>query len=116
MTAQEFLKKSFDEAVDLDLLALPTLVRPRVRCNDGFTISIQASYFHYCYPRETMPESYQTVELGFPSEKEPMIMDYIECCDDDPTHSVYCNVPIDIVEKIIEKHGGIVEDQNLVRF
>lgn len=115
MTVQEFLKKSFYEAVDNDLAILPTLIRPRVVCSDGFNISIQASYFHYCTPQVTHAIPYTEVELGYPSEEEPLIMDYIEYSGDDPTHSVYCYVPIDVVEKVIEKHGGIVEDQNLVR-
>lgn len=39
----------------------------QVVCNDGFTMSVQASQFHYCSPRVDLAESYDSVEVGFPS-------------------------------------------------
>ena len=54
--------------------------RPRLYCNDGYSISVQASSFHYCRPRED---------------------------DSDYTKTVYGYVPIEIIEELINKHGGI---------
>lgn len=83
--------------------------RPRVVCKDGFTISIQASDYHYCTPRETFKpregKTYSSVELGYPSMKDDLITFYAE--DDDYTNTVYGWVPVDIVVKLLEKHGGI---------
>ena len=50
------------------------------------------------------------VEVGFPSEEEPLLMDY---CEDksEPTHTVYAYVPVQVVTNVIAKHGGIVEGE-----
>lgn len=112
MTVQEFLKESYD-ANEFERVSIGRMMRPRVKCNDGFEVSIQASYTHYCYPRKTFAGPYDEVELGYPSEADSLIDIYAEDIEE-PTHTVYGYVPIDIVEKLIEKHGGIVEDQELV--
>lgn len=83
-------------------------IRPKVICKDGFKISIQASEYHYCSPRTNEATLYDKVELGYPSEKEDLIMEYAED-DNDPTEIVYGFVPVKIVDKMLEKHGGIVD-------
>ena len=84
--------------------------KQRVTCNDGFSVSIQASSHHYCEPRETFcPENsriYTSVELGFPSKADELITDYAED-KDIPTDTVYGFVPVEIVAELIKKHGGI---------
>ena len=82
-------------------------IRPSMECADGFTISVQASDFHYCSPRISGADQYENVELGFPNMEDPIIKDYAED-PDDLTHTVYGYVPIKVVNKLIEKHGGIV--------
>ena len=48
-----------------------------VKCLDGFTVSVQASSFNYCDPRtDTGP--YTSVELGYPSAADDLIMKYAE--------------------------------------
>lgn len=79
--------------------------RERLYCNDGYSISVQASEFHYCCPRLNGNQDYESVELGYPSSEDELINEYAE--DDDYTHTVYGYVPIEVVEKLIEKHGGI---------
>lgn len=79
--------------------------RDRLYCNDGYSISVQASEFHYCYPRLNGNQDYESVELGYPSSEDELINEYAE--DDDYTNTVYGYVPIEVVEKLIEKHGGI---------
>ena len=79
--------------------------RPRLYCNDGYSISVQASSFHYCRPRLDGIQNYQSVELGFPSMEDELINEYAE--DEPYTETVYGYVPIEIVEELINKHGGI---------
>lgn len=50
---------------------------------------------------------FENVELGFPSQYDDIIKEYAE--DDNYTRTVYGYVPIELVEKLIEKHGGIVD-------
>lgn len=84
-------------------------IRPRAVCADGFKISIQASRVHHCTPRSDEAEEYEAVELGFPSEKEDLILSYMEDLDGEEfTKTIYPYVPIEIVDKMLEKHGGIV--------
>ena len=49
---------------------------------------------------------YTKFEIGFPSEKVDVLMDYAEE-PDSPTDTVYGWVPVDLVVKIINEHGGI---------
>ena len=50
---------------------------------------------------------FESVELGFPSQYDELIEEYAEDCD--YTRTVYGYVPIEVVEKLLEKHGGIVD-------
>lgn len=81
---------------------------PRVVFADGESVSVQASEYTYCSPRENEGPYYQ-VELGFPSCKPSgVIMQY---CEDgeNPTDTVYGYVPINFVAAWIDSHGGIKE-------
>jgi len=78
---------------------------PAITCNDGFTVSVQASGFHYCTPRDNAGP-YTCVELGYPSETPiPEIMEYAED-PSNPTGTVYAHVPVELVKKLIDEHGG----------
>ena len=85
-----------------------------VVCADGFSMSVQANGGAYCSPRVENAERYDAVEIGFPSESEPLILRYIEggCGEDgpepDPTQSVYPYVPVSVVSLVLAKHGGMV--------
>jgi hypothetical protein len=83
--------------------------RPRIICNDGFSMSVQASSGHYCRPRKTQ-EQYESMEIGFPSEDEPLIFYYAEI-KNDWTDTVYPVVPNNVIQEVIEKHGGINIDE-----
>jgi hypothetical protein len=78
---------------------------PRLHCKDGFSISIQVSSLHYCTPRDDNAV-YSKVELGFPSERDSLLDIYQEILNEDPTKSVYPYVPVEIVNQLIDKHGG----------
>ena len=80
----------------------------RLHCNDGFSMSVQAHYGAYCSPRVDPSETdyYFKVEIGFHSEKEELIMKYVEDYDN-PKETVYGYVTVEVVQEVIEKHGGI---------
>lgn len=100
ITAKEFLRMSFDPKNQHQ-------VRLPVICKDGFTVSIQGgTEFHYCSPRRHCCE-FENVELGFPSQYDALIEEYADGYD--YTRTVYGYVPVEVVEKLVEKHGGIVD-------
>jgi len=78
---------------------------PPVICNDGEFLSVQASESHHCNPMETLEKSqfsdYNSVEI-YTSLEDDLLKRYAI----DFEHE-YHFVPIDIVNTIIEKHGGI---------
>ena len=44
-------------------------------CKDGFTMSVQAHHGAYCSPRIDDAAKYTSVEVGFPSQPESLLMD-----------------------------------------
>jgi len=85
-----------------------------VVCADGFSMSVQAHGGAYCSPRVENAERYDEVEIGFPSESEPLLLRYMEGgysedgAEPDPTESVYPYVPVSVVSLVLAKHGGMV--------
>ena len=106
MTTNEWLRGTRNVLILPNGMEYPG-IRPCMKCADGFSISVQASEFHYCKPRVNKADNYESVELGLPNAVEPLIMEYAEN-PDDPTKTVYGWVPVEIVDKVIEKHGGII--------
>lgn len=93
---------------------------PHVVCADGFHMSVQASGRHYCdtdewtrdeerqlwFTNKDTVSSFTSVEVGKISTPEPDLDPFIE--ERGAEHEVYLNVPVEIVDAIIAKHGGIV--------
>ena len=80
----------------------------RVICKDGFSVSIQAGAYKYSQPRSNEDGiTYFSVELGFPSSRDYIIMDWAEN-PNEPTNTVYGYVPVDQVYLLLTKHGGVV--------
>lgn len=103
MVTQKFLDEKFKSGSD-DYQPL----REKVVCADGFSMSVQASEYHYCFSRSNGKIDYLNVEVGFPSMRVDEFMPFIDGGEDtDPTQTVYGYVPIGIVDAVIEKHGGI---------
>jgi hypothetical protein len=98
MTIENFIKNTFKEQHGY-------CYRPRIVCNDGFSMSVQGSAGHYCDPRITQ-DWYDSLEIGFPSNEETLINQYAEN-KNDWTNTVYGYVPIEIIQELITKHGGI---------
>ena len=81
-----------------------------VVCADGFRMSVQGHEGAYCEPRLNNQKKYNLVEIGFPSQREELIMPWCES-PDEPTDTVYGYVPVDVVTNVIVKHGGMVEGE-----
>ena len=86
---------------------------PQIVCADGFKMSVQVGFSLYSTPKKVATR-YSAVEIGFPSEHEPLIEEYAETFykeDEmdvtDYTDTVYPYVPVRIVDKVLKKHGGI---------
>lgn len=98
MTIIEFLRKYYKTRTTWNI----PVIRPRVKCADGFTMSVQAGSIYYCIPRKDGEGYYSAVEVGYPSENTPELYEYSD------GYGVYRCVPIDEVQAICDKHGGIV--------
>ena len=83
--------------------------RESIVCADGFTMSVQANQYTYCTPRDNDCRYYTRVEVGFPSERDELLMPYLEGYEDqDPTDTVYPYTPAKVVMAVIHAHGGMV--------
>lgn len=78
----------------------------RLRCVDGFTMSVQAGEGRYSEPNEDCSIGYSQMEVGFPSEEDSDLMPYAEN-PLNPTQTIYGWVPVTVLKKVIRKHGGI---------
>jgi hypothetical protein len=91
--------------------AAPMFTENWVRCRDGFKMSVIAGYGAYSIPRpidDSHTGPYRAVEVGYPSARpEPwdQWLTYAEC-EDDPTGTVYSQVPVDVVRALVALHGG----------
>lgn len=99
MTINEFLQEY--RRVELGM----NVTRPRVRCADGFTVSVQAGYGLRSWPGDDA-NYYTHVELGYPSGVEKDLLSYAED-KTRPKDTVYNYVPVTLVDKVLEAHGGI---------
>lgn len=68
-----------------------------------YKVSVQASEYHYCTPREDNMEYYEEVELGFPDFlfSESFILNYAEDTDT-PKNTVYPYVPLEELAEELE--------------
>jgi len=103
MKINEFIKKY--RVVKKIIPGITSSHTPHVVCKDGFKMSVQAGQSLYSTPKDVV-DSYEEMEVGFPSEEESLLVNY---CEDEtnPCGTVYSFVPVNLIDKIIEKHGGI---------
>ena len=113
MKINEFIKNNLKVKVlneDPLMRHMMTSTRlPHIVCTDGFTMSVQVGYSLYSKPKK-VAKRYSEVEIGYPSEQEPLIEKYAENIFEeglDYTNTVYPYVPVEIVNKVLQKHGGI---------
>ena len=93
---------------------------PHIICADGFSMSVQVGYSLYSTPKK-IAKRYSAVEIGYPSDHEPLIEKWAEFApfdeDENPdyTDTVYPYVPVGVVDKVLKKHGGIDLTETLRR-
>ena len=93
---------------------------PKIVCSDGFSMSVQVGSSLYSTPKK-VAKRYSAVEIGFPSEDEPLIEKYAESYYDPDvdfkyTETVYPYVPVRVVDKVLKKHGGIDLTETLRKY
>ena len=80
---------------------------PHIVCEDGFTMSVQVGYSLYSTPKK-IAKRYSAVEIGYPSDHEPLIEKWAEFTpfDEDEvpdyTDTVYPYVPVGVVDKVLK--------------
>ena len=87
---------------------------PHIVCTDGFSMSVQVGPHLYSEPKK-VAKRYSKVEIGYPSERETLLEEYVELGIFDTaqgkgvdyTDTVYPYVPVKVVDKVLKKHGGI---------
>jgi hypothetical protein len=105
---------------------------PRIVCKDGFSVSLQINNANYCESDKGYRElgsDWISAEFGFPSENDEDMFQYCEkwgsptwtedgeeipFSEDgfDITDSVG-RIPLDVMQKVVDKHGGIDWDETL---
>ena len=120
MKINEFIQRNLkvtNHSSDPSIKHMLTSTRlPKIVCSDGFEMSVQVGSSLYSTPKK-VAKRYSAVEIGFPSEHEPLIEEYAELGIFDSVNSgekfidytdtVYPYVPVKIVDKVLKKHGGI---------
>ena len=73
MNIQEFIKETDAEDVIQwgGTIDHRQKMRPMIVCNDGTTLSVQASQYHYCHPKQNFCSWYSSMEVGYPSIRPP---------------------------------------------
>ena len=123
MKINEFIKNNLKVTVLNDdplMRHMMTSTRlPHIVCADGFEMAVQVGYSLYSKPKK-VAKRYSEVEVGYPSEHEPLIEEYAECytfeeLDINFTDTIYPYVPVKLVDKALKKHGGIDLTETLRR-
>jgi hypothetical protein len=111
----KWTEKDFNELMEKTIIdSIFIILRKRIilGSNKDLILSVQASFGHYCNPRDNNGKFYETWEIGFPSKKEDLLMTFIYDGADDPTQTVYYNVPTSVLIELIEKYDGICYIEN----
>lgn len=83
--------------------------RPKIHCKDGVSLSVQASEYHYCSPRNNVGP-YECFEVGFIEKDSIQFVppsSWAQYADGEFPSDVYGYVPIKLIEEFIEEHGGM---------
>lgn len=102
-------QKSMEDAYQSTYFLLP-----RIHCKDGFNISIQVNRGNYSASENGVRifgTDWKLVERGFPSEqidaKKYNAENYLEEEEIDTTQTVGGYVEIELMDKLLQEHGGI---------
>ena len=81
---------------------------PDIVCQDGTTLSVQASCMHYCEPEDD-DGPYSEVEVGRLSTPPPQSWaPYADGGKPVEEATVFAYVPVKLVREFVELHGGEV--------
>lgn len=90
-------------------------IAPQIKCSDGTALSVQASKFHYCTPRED-DGPHSAVEVGYVEDDDGEQLtppdSWREYAAGEFPSSVYRYIPTQLVEDFIAAHGGRASSQN----
>lgn len=84
--------------------------RDHLKCKSGLTMSLQGGSCLYSEPKDYMAEKFSQVEMGFPSRFLPELIEYADVYEPktiEDYSTVYAYVPVEILNKIIHRNGGI---------
>ena len=96
--------KAFYENSD-DIRSLPWII-----CKDGFRMSVQVGRGMNSIPKHIISDEewengkrYICVECGVLNAEEKLLEQYAE----EPLATIYAYVPVEVIDLIIQKHGGM---------
>jgi len=95
------MKTNLNEWFSITINEAP--VRQPLICNDGTSLSVQASSHHYCSPRVDKANVYEKVEVWCVTVEVPE--SWLEYGD--PEDNPFAYIPVSMVEEFIDSHGGI---------
>jgi hypothetical protein len=84
-------------------------LRSVIHCADGTTLSVQANALMYCLPKSDIGP-YTHVEIGFPTAVNAELLAYADD-PENPLHTVYGYVPLDVLNRFTAAHGGVAVEQ-----
>jgi hypothetical protein len=88
----------------------------RAYFNNGGSISVQASRYHYCEPRNDNGP-YTELELGYPSRETKLSQSLIRHQEQssvtDPYNNIFPYVPVKVLMKLADMNGGFVNGTKL---
>ena len=108
MTFREWLNKQtverYDRVKNGISLATKNYLFEELKLTDGLSLSVQASDCHMCSPRETIKDNSEYEEVEVYSHGI-YVNELIHFASE--TMFTYEYVPVELMEELVEKHGGI---------
>ena len=80
--------------------------RMPVVCKDGLVLSVQASRFHYCTPRQDRGP-HTAFEVRVLSDHDEELLAAYRSGDVPGTSPLFAWVPAQVIDEVIRKHGGL---------
>lgn len=100
----------FEKWVRDTYVNVPYLKRHRIVCKDGFSMSVNGSTLHDSIPAKPA-KKYFAMEVAHPSETESELAYFYARTGRASVEGNYPKVPVYVIERIIQKHGGLDLDK-----
>lgn len=98
MVIDNYVDKWLTLTMDINMVGLPR-VRPMLQLTDDLALSIQASEFHYCIPRDNKGP-WVRVEVAVSGGVPKILKPFYD-------GSICGYVPVERINYLIHKHGGV---------